>query len=88
MASSGSRVCGLRWVQLEGSLAVAPRLQSTGSLVAAQHTCLAALRHVGSSDSATEPTSPALAGRFFITQPPRKARNCVFERSLGDLPKL
>ena len=75
-------------MQCEGSLAVAPGLQSTGSGVLAQHTCLAALWHMGSSGSGIEPASPALAGGFFITEPPRKARNCVFKRSLGDLPKL
>ena len=79
---------GPRQVQREGPLAVAPGLQSAGSVVRAQPTRLAALWHVGSSGSGTEPASPALAGGFCITEPPRKARNCVFKRSLGDLPKL
>ena len=36
------------------------------------HTGLVALQHVGSSWTRDEPQSPALAGRFFTTEPPGK----------------
>ena len=39
---------------------------------------LVAPRHVGSSRSRDHPMSPALAGRFFTTESPRKPLNLFF----------
>ena len=39
---------------------------------------LVALRNVGSSWTGIEPVSPALAGRFFTTEPPGKPYQCTF----------
>ena len=65
---AGSRACGLQPLYHMGSVAVAPRLQST----LLWHTSLVAPRHVGSSLIRDQTVSPALAGRFFSTQSPGK----------------
>ena len=63
--------CGIRAesLQLQGSIAQAQWLWRTG---------LAALWQVGSSWTRDEPMSPALAGRFFTTEPPRKPTALTF----------
>ena len=63
---------GLRFQQLRlvGSVAVAPRLQSSGSAAVVHG--LSCPAHVGSSRPGITPVSPALAGGFFTTEPPRK----------------
>lgn len=42
-------------------------------------TGFAASRHVGSSAPETEPVSPALAGGFCSTEPPRQSLDCILE---------
>ena len=58
-----------------------PQLWLTGSRARTQELwCmgLVAPRHVGSSRSRDHPMSPALAGRFFTTESPRKPLNLFF----------
>ena len=75
----------LRWLLLfqsagsrcTGSVVMAPRFQHTGSIAVAHRlTCSTACRLLPSLQDASrpriEPMSPALAGRFFITESPGK----------------
>ena len=67
----GSWACRLPWLQHMGSVVVAPRFQSTGSLAVGQGLSCSATFGVF-LDQGANPMSPALAGRLFTTEPPGK----------------
>ena len=65
---------------MRASVAVAPSLQSTGSVgVAHGRSCSVAC---GSSQSGIEPVSPALASVFFTPEPPRKPQLLFLDLSV------
>ena len=70
-----SRLWGLQKFQFVGSVVVVPELYSTGPTVLAHGlSCFAAC--VIFSDQGS---SPALAGKFFTTEPPGKPRETDFK---------
>ena len=67
----GSHVTENKLQGFWASVGVVPRLQSTGSIVVVHRlSCSAASRRL--PGLGIEPVSPALAGRFFTTEPPGK----------------
>ena len=71
LRSTGPRARGLQ-------VFVVPGVQSTGSIVVSLLS-LVALQHVESCRPGIEPVLPALAGRFFSTEPPGKPVIKLFE---------
>ena len=67
----GSRAHGLQQLQHVGSVVVAPRLWSTGSI----NSVARGLSCSWHMETGIGPMSPALAGRFFTTEPPGKPQS-------------
>ena len=73
VAKHGFKGLGLQQLWHADSAAAAPRLQSTGSIVVVSGPQCSAV--CGNPPwSGIEPVSPALAGRFFTTEPPGKSK--------------
>ena len=69
--STGSRGFGLQYLQHVSSIVVAPRLWSTDSIVLMHRlSCPTACRIF--LDQGSNLCVPALAGKFFLTEPPGK----------------
>ena len=71
---SGLSCCGAWALGRVGSVAAAPGLESTGSVVVA---CAYCSVHVGSSWTRHQTMSPALAGGFFTAELPGKPQSCI-----------
>ena len=79
--STVSRVHGLQYLQLVGPVAMAPGLQSTGSVVV-RHGLIYSLGTWDLPGPRIKPMSPELAGRVFTTEPPRKPQHIYFLKKL------
>ena len=73
-----SHCCGAWALGAQASVVAAPRLWSTGSILVAYRLCCSTAMW-DPPGSRIEAMSPALAGRFFTTEPPGKPFYLVFE---------
>ena len=77
--SAGSRVCRLQELQCVGSVVVALRLWSTGSIVVVHGLSCSAVCGIFLGQG-VEPVSPALTSGFFTTEPPGKSPYCFLSQ--------
>ena len=77
-------VCGLQQLQLVGLVVGAPVLQSTGSVVDGRAQLPLGVGEL--PGSGTRPVSPALAGGFLSSVPPRKFSVLFFNNFGSDHP--